>query len=106
MLIIISINNYYPSISLHIDNLEDEEKCMHTLVDTGTAMNIGNLLCHLYVMFQCSVIVKEYLRYGKNTDYDIIQLLVVLDLNVIYYPVGYGEMTTKIEYKTPYYINK
>ena len=79
---------------------------MHTLVDTGTAMNIGNLLCHLYVMFQCSVIVKEYLRYGKNTDYDIIQLLVVLDLNVIYYPVGYGEMTTKIEYKTPYYINK
>ena len=58
----------------------DNENKMSILVDTGAAMNTGNKTYHQWVMSQCPSIVNEYIEYGPNTDYDIVQILVALDL--------------------------
>ena len=46
--------------------------------------------------------VIEYLYYGTNTQYDVVQLRATLDLNVSQSPNIHGEMTTVIRYHTPY----
>ena len=46
----ISVNNSLPSVSLIIGIHEDEESKMRMLVDTGAAMNTGNLQYHLCIM--------------------------------------------------------
>ena len=55
---------------------------MRILVDTGDAVYTGNKIYHLWVMSQCPIIVTEYLQYDLNTKYDVVQLLVALDLNI------------------------
>ena len=47
----------------------------------------------------------EYIEYGINTDYDIVQILAALDLKGTSQPVNYGRMTAVIRYKTSYLIN-
>jgi len=47
-------------MSLHLGMPEDNENKMPMLVDTGTAMNTGNLRFHMWVMSQCPNIVDEF----------------------------------------------
>ena len=42
-----SINNYLPSINLHIGNPEDDKNCMMMIVDTSAAIITRNLQYHL-----------------------------------------------------------
>ena len=81
-LIPISINNSLPSANLHIGNLEDEENCIRILVDTRATMNTGSLEYQLWEMSHCPEMVKEYLQYGKDTEYDVIHQLAALDLKI------------------------
>ena len=46
----------------------------------------------------------EFLLYGVSTDYDIVQLLAALDLDIIQQPSNYGKMNTIIRYRIPYLI--
>ena len=78
---------------------------MRMLVDTGAAMNTGNLAYHQWVMSQCPSMVAEYLECGAGTKYDVGQLLAVLDLKGTNHPVNPGSMTVVIRYRTPYFIN-
>ena len=78
---------------------------MRMLVDTGAAMNTGNLDYHKWAMSQCSNMVAEYLVCGAGTEYDVFQLLAVLDLKGTHQPVNHSSMTTVIRYRTPYLIN-
>ena len=45
-----SINNSLPSICFHLGSVENEENKIRMLLDTGAAMNSGNLTYHLWVM--------------------------------------------------------
>ena len=56
-------------------------------------------------MSQFPDIVEEFLQCGKDTDYDIVHLLVVLDLSGIPTNDDHGQMTAVIRYKTPYIVN-
>ena len=78
---------------------------MRMLVDTGTAINSGHLDYHLWVMFQCPEMVAEFLECGKNTNYDVVQLLATFDLNLGQLPNKHGQMTAVIRYYTPYVVN-
>ena len=77
----VSINDFLPSFNLHLGLLEDEENTMRMLVDTGAAMNSGNLAYHLWVMFECSEMVGESIQCGGTSDYDVVKLLAPLDLD-------------------------
>ena len=57
-------------------------------------------------MYLCPNMVTENLEYGTDTEYDVVQLLVALDLKVTHQPVDYDNMTKMIQYKVPYIINK
>ena len=76
----IGINNYFPSISLILGILEDEKRKIRILVNTGAAMNTGNLHFHMWVMSQFPDIVDEFLQCGKDTTYDVVHLLAALNL--------------------------
>ena len=54
---------------------------MRRFVDTGAAMNYGNLYFNLWVMYQCTDLVTEYLQCGEGTEYDIVQLFPTFNLN-------------------------
>ena len=56
----IGINNSLPSVSLILGTLADEKNKIRMLVDTGAAMNTGNLRFHMLVMSQCPDIVDEF----------------------------------------------
>ena len=56
----ISINNFLPSISLHLDNPEDNENSIFVLVDAGATMNNDNLQYHLWVMNQYPEMVDDF----------------------------------------------
>ena len=77
----ISINNSLPSVTLHLGLLEDEENTMRMLVDTRAAMNSGNLAYHLWIMSECPKMVGEFIQCGGTSDYDVVKLLVALDLD-------------------------
>ena len=102
----ISINNSLPSVTLHLGLLEDEENTMRMLVDTGAAMNSGNLAYHLWVMSECPEMVGEFIQCGGISDYNVVKLLAALDLDMSQQPVEHGHMTAVIRYRTPYLVNK
>ena len=102
----ISINNSLPSVTLHLGLLEDEENTMRMLVDTGTAMNSGNLAYHLWVMSECPEMVGESIQCGGTSDYDVVKLLAALDLDTSQQSVEHGHMAAVIRYRTPYLVNK
>ena len=56
----IGINNSLPSVSLILGTLADEKNKIRMLVDTGAAMNTGNLRFHMWVMSQCPDIVDDF----------------------------------------------
>ena len=70
----IPINNSLPSVCLHLGSIEDEENIIRMILDTGAAMNSGNLVYHLWVMYQCPEMVGEFIQYGDRTGYDVLQL--------------------------------
>ena len=55
-------------------------------------------------MSQCPEIMKKYLQYGKDTSYDVVNLLAALDLIDMNQDVEHGKMTTVIRYKIPYIV--
>ena len=57
----IGINNSLPSVSLILGSREDDENKMRMLVDTGAAMNTGDIDFHLWVMSRCPDIVDDFL---------------------------------------------
>ena len=63
----IKINNSLPFVCLHLGNPEDDENRMRMLVDTGAAMNTGDLKYYQWVMSQCPDIVDEYQQCVKDT---------------------------------------
>ena len=100
----IGIHNFLPSVSLILGSLEGEENKMRMLVDTGSAINTGNLRFHMWVMSQCPDIVDEFLQYGNDTLYDVVHLLVTLDLKNVDTDTTHGQMTAVIRYKISYTI--
>ena len=74
---------------------------MRMLIDTGTAMNLGSLAYHLWVMLQCPEMVGEYIQCGDDTGYDVFQLLAAFDLDSTHQPLNHGKMIAAIWYKTP-----
>ena len=68
----IQINNYLPSIYLHLGLIEDEENKMRMLLDTGATMNSGNLNYHLWVMSQCPEMVDEFIQCEADTGYHVV----------------------------------
>ena len=101
----IQINNSLPSICLHIGLIKDEENKIRMLLDTGSAMNSGNLNYHLWVMSQCLEIVGEFIQCGVDTWYEVVQLMAALDLNTTKQPLDNGKMTALIRYRTSYLVN-
>ena len=45
--------------------------------------------------------VAEYLQYGPNTDYNIVQLIDTLDLNISQQPNTHGQIIAVIRHHTP-----
>ena len=57
----IPIKNSLLSVCIHLGSVEDEENNMRMLLDTGAAMNSGNLTYHLWVMSQYpEIVVNSY----------------------------------------------
>ena len=55
-------------------------------------------------MSQCPDIVEEFLQSGKDTDYDVVQLLAALNFSGVPTTNHYGQTTAVIRYKTPYIV--
>ena len=102
----ISINNSLLSVNLHLGLIEDDENKMRMLVETGVAMNLGNIAYHLWVMYECLEMVGEFIQCGGKSDYDVVKLLAALDLDTSQQPLEHGNMTAVIMYHTPYLVNK
>ena len=60
----ISVNNSLPSVSIQFDLKIEEDNGMRMLVDTGVAMNLGYLDYHLWVMSQCSEMLRSSYSVG------------------------------------------
>ena len=58
----IPMNNTLPSVCLHFGSVEDEENKMRMLLDTGAAMNSGNLTYHLWIMSQYPDMVGDFIH--------------------------------------------
>ena len=82
-----------------------EDNGIRMLVDTGAAMNSGHLDYHFWVMSQCPEMIVDFLQCGENTNYDVVQLLAVLDLNLGQLPNNHVQMTAIIRYHTPYLVD-
>ena len=80
----ITMNNSLPSINFHIGLVLEVEDYMHKLVDTGVVMNDVNNNYQLWLMSQYSAMVAEYIQCDINTEYDVVQPLATLDLNIIW----------------------
>ena len=103
----ISINNSLSSV--HFPSGKGKENAddkMRLLVNTGVAMNSGNLYFHLWVIFQCPSIMAEYLQCGEDTEYDIVQLLAVIKLHEGSTQTNHGQMTVVIRCHTPFLVKK
>ena len=83
----------------------DDENKMRILIDTGTTMSAGNNDYYQWVTSQCLCIVAKYLKCGSGTKYDIVQILVYLNLKETHKLVVHGSMTAVVRYKIPYIIN-
>ena len=104
-LMLIPINNPLPSICLNLGSVEDEKNKIRMILDTGAAMNPGNLTYHLWVMLECPEMVGSCIQCGTETGYDVVQILATLDLDSSHQPLDHGKITPVIRYKTPYFIN-
>ena len=62
----VPINNFLPSVCLHLGSVEDNENKKRMLLNTGDAMNSGNFTYHLWVMSQCPDIVGEFIQCGDG----------------------------------------
>ena len=71
---------------------------MKILVDTGAAMNTGNLNYYLWAMSQCPEMIAEYLQYGECTKYRIVQHCAASDLNIKFKSSTHSQMTAVIRY--------
>ena len=89
--ITITIDNCIPSINFHLGFTLEAMDCMRMLVDTGAAINTVNKNYNLWIMSQCPAMVVEYMQYGPNTEYDVVQLLATLDLNIAQQPNTHGK---------------
>ena len=49
--------------------------------------------------------VTEFLQCGKNTNYDVVQLLTTLDFDLGHLPSNHSQMTAVIRYHIPYLVN-
>ena len=78
----ITINNFFPQLILYLVLILEVEKCIRVLVDAGATTNADNMDYHVWVMSQCPEMVVEYLQYDPNVDFDAVQRLAVLYLNV------------------------
>ena len=65
---------------LHVGIIVNDENKMTILVDTGATMNTEYLGYHKRGMSQCPSMVAEYLECGAYTEYNLVHLLVALDL--------------------------
>ena len=74
-------NNSLPSVCLHLGLVDNEENKIRMLLDTGDAMNSGNLTYHILVMLEFLEMVGEFIQCGADTRYDVVQLLAALDLD-------------------------
>ena len=102
----IKINNSHPSINFRFGGKKDDDNRMMMMVDTSTAIKTGNLNYHLWVMSQCQEIVAKYLQCEEDTEYEVVQLLAILDLNMEFKPSTPGHMTAVMLYHTSFYVNK
>ena len=75
----ITINTYLPSICLYFGLIVDEENKTKMLLDTGAAVNFGNLSYHFWLRPEHPEMVGEFVQYGDNTGYDVVQLIAALD---------------------------
>ena len=96
----IPINNSLPSIYLHLDLIEVEENKMRILLNTGAAMNFGNLSYDLWAILEYPEIVGELIQCGDSTGYDVMQLMATLDLDSNRQPLDHCKMTAVICYRT------
>lgn len=92
---LIGINNSLLSASLHLGIPEDNENRMRILVNTGTAMNTGNLQYHIlqyhmWVMSYYPEIVDKFVQCVKDTAYDVMNLVVALNFKDITTDVKHG----------------
>ena len=101
----VSINIYLPSICLHLGLIEDEEIKIRMLLDTGIAMNYGNMSYHHWVISECSEMVGECIQYGVNTGYEVEQLMADFDIDSSQQPLNHGQIIAVIRYRIPYLIN-
>ena len=51
------------------------------LLDTGAAMNSCSLTYHFWFISQCPEMMGEFIQCGDSMGYDVVQLLVALDLD-------------------------
>ena len=98
----ITMNNSLPLINFHIGLVLEVEDYMHKLVDTGVVMNDVNNNYQLWLMSQYSAMVAEYMQCDINTEYDVVQPLATLDLNITLQANTHGQMIVVILYHISY----
>ena len=98
----ITMNNSLPLINFHIGLVLEVEDYMHKLVDTGVVMNDVNNNYQLWLMSQYSAMVAEYIQCDINTEYDVVQPLATLDLNITLQANTHGQMIVVILYHISY----
>ena len=81
----------------------DDNNCMRMLVDTGATTNSGHLDYHLWVMSLCPELIAKFLQCREDTEYDVVQLIITLDLELESRPSTHGQMKAVIRYHTPFY---
>ena len=62
---------------------KNEENKIRMLLNTSTVANSGNISYHLLVRLECPKMVGKFIKFGVNTEYDVVQLLVALDFDSI-----------------------
>ena len=92
-----------PSVYLHIGTIVGDENKIRMLVDTNTTMNTGNKAYHQWTMPRCPNMITEYLKCGADTEYDVAQFFVALDLKETPQHVTHDSMTSVLRYRTPYF---
>ena len=103
---LIPIDNSILSVFFSLGLVVDEENKMRVLLDTDSPMNSENIIYHMRVISECQEMVGQFIQCGANTGYDVVQLLVALNLDSSQQSISHRKMTAVIRYRTPYLINK
>jgi len=101
----ISIDNKLPCVDLKLGYGSTRTPSLRALVDSGAAMNSGNLSYHREAMSRYPDIVAEYLECGPGTKYDLVKLKVAATQSDTEGKFDDGTLSAIIHYKTPYFIN-